>query len=216
VSKHPLKPKNAPMIALFIIYCFSLYLLFISGFEDFLGSLFELISSLRNREAFVVVVTPLLSFILPSLFSSDIKAIITFWKLKNPLPGTRAFTVIAPSDVRVDLGVLKTKFSSLPTEPKKQNQLWYKIYKQVQESPSVILSHKYFLLARDLSTIAFLFLVTTPWALYLVTKDCNSTLFYLLITSLQYVALSIVTQNCGNSFVGNVLAEYCYKNSIEI
>ncbi|MEW6662858.1 MAG: hypothetical protein ACOY9Y_00495 [Bacillota bacterium] len=209
----PLKTQNTPMIIMFLIWCFSLYLLFLYGFEDFWRDIIILMNELRDKKAFMVIIAPLLSFVLSSIINAEAKAVLVFWKIKNPLPGTRAFTEICNKDTRIDIKILKEKIGHIPTDPKQQNYVWYnKIYKKVQENTPVLLAHKNFLLARDLASISFLFFLITPWIIYFVSKDIRYTLLYVLITFLQYIVLSIVAQNHGKRFVGNAIADYCSEN----
>ena len=97
-----------------------------------------------------LLIIPLLLFILNGLLSSGQKAVISFWRFKNPLPACRSFSVYAQRDDRVDFKRLEEKRSPLPQDAKEQNSLWYRIYKTFQEEPVVKKSHKDFLLGRDM------------------------------------------------------------------
>lgn len=210
----PLKTQNTSLIIMFIIWCISLYFLFLYGFEDFWKDLIVLMNELRNIKAFMVIIVPLFSFVLSSIISAEAKAVLVFWKIKNPLPGTRAFTEICHKDARIDMKILKEKLGHIPTDPKEQNYVWYiKIYKKVQDTTPVLLAHKNFLLARDLTSISFLFFLITPWVIYFGSKNFQYTMLYVLITFLQYIVLSIVAQNHGKRFVGNAIAVYCCQNN---
>lgn len=151
------------------------------------------------------LVIPLVLFILNGLLSSNQKAIITFWRLKNPLPACRSFSIYAKKDDRVDFKRLEEKYYPLPVNPKEQNSLWYRIYKTFQEDSVVKKSHKDFLLGRDLTSIALLFLVFGGiLGLFLISDTTKW--YYLVFSIIQYIILAIVTQNHGKRFVCNVLA----------
>jgi hypothetical protein len=71
---------------------------------------------------------------LNGIISSNQKAVLTFWRFKNPLPACRAFSHYAQKDDRVDNKILEAKFSPLPETAKEQNSLWYKISKYMTKN----------------------------------------------------------------------------------
>lgn len=148
---------------------------------------------------------PLVLFIINGLISSDHKSVITFWRVKNPLPACRSFSVYAKKDDRVDFSKLESAHSPLPQTAKEQNSLWYNIYKSFQEDPVVKKSHKDFLLGRDLTSIALLFLVVGGIAGIILIIG-NTKWWYLAFSFIQYFILAVVAQNHGKRFVCNVLA----------
>jgi uncharacterized integral membrane protein len=81
-----------------------------------------------------LIVIPLILFILNGIISSNQKAVLTFWRFKNPLPACRAFSHYAQKDDRVDNKILEAKFSPLPETAKEQNSLWYKISKYMTKN----------------------------------------------------------------------------------
>ncbi len=97
---------------------------------------------------------------------------------------------------------------SLPTDPKEQNSVWYSIYKKYSNAPTVTEAHKQFLLARDLSSISFLFAVLGPWGLLLFQHKVSWLTFYFAVMMVHYLTLAIVAQNQGRRLVCNVLTEY--------
>ena len=80
-----------------------------------------------------LLVIPLILFIVNGVLSSNQKAIICFWRIKNPLPACRSFSKYINEDDRIDKLNLESKFSPFPVTAKEQNSLWYKIYKVYQE-----------------------------------------------------------------------------------
>ncbi len=152
-----------------------------------------------------LLIMPLVLFILNGLLSSGQKAVISFWRFKNPLPACRSFSVYAQRDDRVDFKRLEEKHSPLPQNAKEQNSLWYRIYKTYQEELVVKKSHKDFLLGRDICSIALLFLVFGGIIGLFLISDITKW-WYLIFALIQYLILAIVTQNHGKRFVCNVLA----------
>jgi hypothetical protein len=198
-----IKEQNAKMIWTFFSFnALLFYVLAIApiiSFKDFDRQVF-----ITGRGIWLLVL-PVVLFILNGLISSEQKAIITFWRFKNPLPACRAFSFYARKDDRVDFKRLETGYSPFPATAKEQNALWYRIFKNYQEEPIVKKSHKDFLLGRDMCAIAWLFLVFGSIIGIFLISDITKW-WYLVFTLIQYLALAIVTQNHGKRFVCNVLA----------
>src|SRR5690606_23973690 len=75
-----------------------------------------------------ILIAPLILFALNGILSSNQKAILVFWRIKNPLPASRAFSVHAQKDTRVNMDQIRVLHHPLPSLPEQQNSLWYKIY----------------------------------------------------------------------------------------
>jgi hypothetical protein len=198
-----LKEQNAKLIWTFFsfnaLFFYALAITPIINFKEFDWQEF-----VTGRGIWLIII-PLVLFIINGLISSDQKAIITFWRIKNPLPACRAFSIFAKKDDRIDFNKLESTYSPLPETAKEQNSLWYKIYKSFQENPVVKKSHKDFLLGRDLTSIALLFLIVGGIAgVILITGSTKW--WYLAFALVQYFILAIVAQNHGKRFVCNVLA----------
>src|SRR6185312_16861309 len=52
--------------------------------------------------------------LLNAQLKSNAKARLVFWRWANPMPGATAFTVLGPSDDRVDMMALELKHGPLP------------------------------------------------------------------------------------------------------
>lgn len=198
-----LKEQNARLIWTF--FSFNVVLYYVLTISQF-GKLadFEIDSFLSVKGVWILLV-PLILFILNGIVSSDLKATLCFWKMKNPLPACRAFSKYVEKDDRINKAALQTKYGTFPTIPKEQNALWYKIYKSHQENSVVKKSHKDFLLGRDLCSISFLFLIFGGISMLIILKN-NIKLLYVSYLVIQYFIIVIVTQNHGKRFVCNVLA----------
>lgn len=205
-----LKEKNKSIIILFLLWCIAIYILFLTGFKDFWSSFVSLFIELNQKNSIFIALSPLLCFILTGLLSPRIKAILVFWRLRNPLPGSRAFSELALSDCRIDINELEQKVGIFPQNPEDQNRKWYSLYRQVNNKLTVSKAHQCFLLARELASISFLFLVLTPWLIYFSGQISMTMVgLYICIFFAQYVLLCFVAQNHANRFVCNVLVEHC-------
>jgi len=198
-----LKEQNSKLV--WVFFSFNIVLFYILGFSDFFNiEEFEIKSFITIRGVWVLLV-PLILFILNGIFSSDLKATLIFWKWNNPLPACRAFSHYADKDDRIDKNYLVKKYSTLPTSPKEQNSLWYKIYKTHQENPVVKKSHKDFLLARDISSISILLFVFCGISLLFISPE-NFKWIYCGFLLFQYLIFTVIAQNHGKRFVCNALA----------
>ncbi|BAO28295.1 hypothetical protein [Sulfuritalea hydrogenivorans] len=149
---------------------------------------------------------PIPVLILSSLISSDHKAILVFWRLKHPLPGARAFSVHAPADHRIDLAKLKKNVGEFPVAERDQNSKWYALYKQVDSDPSVVDSHKNYLLFRDIAAMSLLLVPTLPAVLYFSGIDSTRMLVSAAWFLGQYLVVAFAARTTGIGFVQNVLA----------
>lgn len=210
--KVSLKSQNIPLIIIFLVWSITLYVLFIVDTKNFCGDLMSLFGNINAKDGIILTLAPLIAFIMSNFLSSKAKAVLVFWKLKNPLPGCRAFSEIGPKDPRIDMNIINDKIV-IPTNPEDQNRVWYKISKKFEDTVSVSSSHREFLLARDLTSISFLFLTFTPCTLLIIGKDTKIVLMYVILWLTQYIILCKVSQNNGERFVSNVLAEFCSESS---
>lgn len=170
------------------------------------------ISEFLNPKSFVFILSPILSLVLNGFLPNAIKEFLVFWKIKDRLPGCKAFSKFAISDYRVDVKILKTKVGEFPETPQDQNKVWYKLYSNLQGNEVVQGSHRDFLLTRDLCTISFLFAIFIfPVAVYL-WKDLQAIIGYTMFLLFQYIALSLAARNYGNRFVCNVLSIAAKEN----
>jgi hypothetical protein len=140
---------------------------------------------------------------LPSL---NLKYILIFWRWKNPLPGTRAFTQLMDTDPRIDTKALKQRYIPLPKEPAEQNQLWYKLYKKHQHDKTVLEAQKHFLLTRELNSISFLSLLILVPAGYFISSNRQLWLIYFICLIVAFLVTALAARNYGSRFVTNVLA----------
>jgi hypothetical protein len=163
-------------------------------------------AALKNTGALVPATVGL---ILVSVLNGQIdpitKARLVFWRWSDPLPGSEAFTRHAVRDPRVDTARLVASFGPLPTTPRDQNALWYKLYKTVGDDPSVSHAHKEFLLTRDYAVLSLLMLISLG-GLALYQMPLKTALFYLVGMAGQYLLVRRAARTHGHRFVTTVLA----------
>jgi hypothetical protein len=163
-------------------------------------------SELLDQKSILFIMSPIITLVISGLISNPIKEFLVFWRIRNRLPGCRAFTKFAREDQRVDITLLKIKIGAFPEEPSEQNRLWYKLYKGLKEDEIVTGSHRDFLLTRDLCSISFLFAVVLGLVGLFLLESTATKLTYVGFLLLQYLITSVSARNFGNRFVCNVLA----------
>jgi len=147
----------------------------------------------------------LITGILNGQVSAGLKARIVFLRIRDALPGCRAFTEHAEADHRVDVTKLEERFGSLPVEPEAQNRLWYKMYRTVDDDPRVAQAHRSYLFARDYSCCSLLLTAVLGGAGFGLLPE-GAALYYLGFLVLQFLLASQAARIAGRSMVVNVLA----------
>jgi hypothetical protein len=153
---------------------------------------------------FALIITSVLNGVL----SQDSKSRLVFLRWKDALPGHRAFTEHATSDPRIDLGQLeKLHGAKLPTEPKDQNRVWYRMYRSNESEPAVRQVHRDFLLLRDYTGLSALFFL-----FYGIVGVCSISSWkvgslYVGCLVAQYLVVRLAAFNYGVSLVKTVLAQ---------
>jgi hypothetical protein len=122
---------------------------------DGIRSIFTDASKLVPFGLAVVVAT-----VLNGLLPASAKARLVFLKWRNPLPGHRAFSRCMSADPRIDPAAVQRAIGGpLPVDAVEQNQVWYRLYKKVENDPAISQVHRDFLLTRDYTALAVLFLI---------------------------------------------------------
>ena len=168
-------------------------------------------ATLTVKKGLFATLGPLITVVVTGLLPSNIKAILVFWRIKCPLPGCWAFTRLIRKDPRIDPETLIKKHGTLPTDPIKQNRLWYHIYESHRCEITVVESHKAFLLTRDLAAVSMLLLLCPLLALVWHQTSVAMVVGYGVVLTAQYAVVSLVARNYGKRFVCNVLAQESVK-----
>ena len=147
-----------------------------------------------------------LTGIINAQLSPEAKSRLVFMSWSNPLPGCEAFTRHAKSDSRVDVSSLEHTYGPLPTDPREQNALWYKLYKSVEQEPSVRQVHRAFLFTRDYMCLALMLVVVLGITGFFQISSTRTALIYLGLLLLQFLLAGQAARNHGKRFVTTVLA----------
>lgn len=147
--------------------------------------------------------------ILNAQISASTKARIVFMKWDDPLPGFEAFSKHAPSDPRIDMAVLRAKLGPLPTEPKQQNALWYRLFKSIDADPAVSHVHRDFLFTRDYAVLSLMMLLTLSVAAKFEFDSASLRNGYWAFLLIQFYLTIRAARNHGIRLVTTVLALKC-------
>lgn len=202
-----LKTQNLPAFSLFIGWCLTLYIMFISTPPASIDSLSSILSSITSKQSLLVALGPIIILVVSGILSPSIKATLVYWRISHALPGHRAFSVYCKKDTRIDITALEKRIGSFPSNPCDQNRQWYKLYKDNSDKITVINSHRSYLLSRDLTGASAIATVILPLSLFLFNKNVWNAVGLFLIFTTHYFIFALVARNYGERFVCNVLAE---------
>ncbi|MGB5082839.1 MAG: hypothetical protein WBO23_19090 [Burkholderiales bacterium] len=139
---------------------------------------------------------------LPAAF----KHVLVFWRLRDVLPGHRAFTEFARNDPRVDLARLREKYGAFPTNGADQNRLWYRLLQKQEGHPAVAGAHARFLALRDMAASTALLAGLLTVSAVIVHTDARFYPLLLGILAIEYLMLRVGAVNEAERLVCNVLA----------
>jgi hypothetical protein len=169
---------------------------------DGIRSIFTDASKLVPFGLAVVVAT-----VLNGLLWANAKARLVFLRWQHTLPGHRAFTRYITADPRIDpVAVQRAIGGPLPVDPVEQNRVWYRLYKTVENDPAITQVHRDFLLTRDYTALAVLFLVFYGGAGYYSIPSPKIATIYAVLLLIQCVVVRQAAFHYGIRFVTSVLA----------
>jgi hypothetical protein len=165
----------------------------------------DITQHILSRDSLFTIFSPILLIVLNGILSSNLKVFLVFWKWENGLPAHSAFTKYLFADSRINIGRLKDKYGEFPTNPVKQNNLWYSFLTKNKEDTIIKDSHKAYLLTRDMTAISAVFVLS------IVVISLSNTHYQMKLLSsayfiLQYMITMVTARNYGRRFVCNVLA----------
>lgn len=172
----------------------------------FPSSLGQVKSVFEGSKVAGAALAPVIVLLLTSLLPPEAKAALVFWRIRNVLPGHRAFSVYARKDSRVDIERLRAAVGGFPRSARDQNAAWYRLFKQVDGAPEVGQAHRHFLLFRDLAALSLILAATAPCAIYLSSASARAVLIAAGLLGSQYLATAIAARFHGIRLVCNVLA----------
>lgn len=200
----PLKDQNTLRLTAVALANMAVYFMILSA-DALSAADFQRLAE-QIDELFPPALTIALMTVANGLIDAQTKARLVFWRWSNPLPGSRAFSVHARQDPRVDIGSLERKLGRFPEDEREQNVTWYRLYRSVASDPSVSHNHRDFLFARDYAALAVLFLFALGGLAIYEIYDWAQTLPYIGFLLVQYLAVRHVAVRYGNRFVATVLA----------
>jgi hypothetical protein len=169
---------------------------------DGIRSIFTDASKLVPFGLAVVVAT-----VLNGLLPASAKARLVFLKWRNPLPGHRAFSRCMSADPRIDPAAVQRAIGGpLPVDAVEQNQVWYRLYKKVENDPAISQVHRDFLLTRDYTALAVLFLIFYGGAGYYSIPSLKIATIYAVLLLIQCIVVRQAAFHYGIRFVTSVLA----------
>lgn len=201
-----LKAENGKAIWLLVSAGIVAIVLVLTGFAFTPASLSELAQSTFVRGLLFAAAGPLGAVFLNDLLPSNAKASIVFWRIKDALPGHRAFSEHAEADLRIDISALKKRVGEFPQDPGDQNSCWYRLFQKYQSNVIVSDSHKRFLLFRDSSSLTLLILAIAWIASVLMGAPAGLQATVVGGLAVQFLWLAISARNTGIRLVQNVLA----------
>lgn len=208
VKQRYIKNENRKWLISYLLLHIVIFALFASLINFDLTNADQLASRLKNPQGFIPLTAAILIIVLEGLFKNSVKEFLVFWRLKNRLPGHRAFTKIGPNDSRIDMKKVEILFpDGLPVDPEKQNHELFQLYRKYQDEFQVFYSHKAFLLTRDLASLTVIFIPLSISGHFLLGSDPLMLSYHMLILVILFIGISLSSRHYGERFVANVLAE---------
>lgn len=170
---------------------------------------------LEPERTIPVGVAFLVATVLNGLLKSDTKYRLVFLRWHYALPSHQAFTHHAHQDARIDVARLEQRHGApLPVVPLEQSRLWYRLYKTVENAPSVTQVHRDFLLTRDWTGLAVLLLgFAAPAVLYSTGLERDG-LVYVGALFVQALLVRQAASTYGERMVKTALAEVSAKDKL--
>jgi hypothetical protein len=207
-AKEPyLKGKNAAYLWSFIGINFAIFLSLIISRAFVSSSIDHFWERVTTKDGIIAASIPILAIVLSGVLSDTAKARLVFWRWRDPLPGCRVFTALISTDPRIDVAAIRRKHGEFPQDPQAQNTLWYRLYRAHKTTPLVWEAHKIYLLTRDLTTIAAVFVVLFSLGVVMASVSAKPAVVYVVALLMQYVLVASSARNYGKRFVLNVLSE---------
>ena len=208
-TKQPyIKSQNRKWLIGYLLLQMIIFSLFAGLIDPTFSNANALLAKLRDPQGFLPLIAVTFSIVLEGFLNNPIKEFLVFWRIKNRLPGHRAFSVIGPSDARVNMEKVKALFpKGFPLDPREQNREWFQLYKTFGHEPRVFYSHKAFLLTRDLTALTAVIVPLSLIAHRIMGTPWEAIGYHVLFLLALLVVVSLSARNYGNRFVANVLIE---------
>jgi hypothetical protein len=200
----PLKDQNTARLLAAVVGNFILFAIIVRGEHIAAGdwsAVWRTARELLPAGLVLVVIT-----VANGLLNAMIKARLVFWRWQHPLPGSRAFSVHAKRDPRINMSALRAKLGTFPKGEAEQNATWYRLYRSVEHDTAVANVHKDFLFTRDYAALSALAIL--PLGLVAIVQASTGwrAATYIAFLIGQYLATRAAASNYGKRFVCTVLA----------
>ena len=200
-----LKKSNKPALKSFaVINVVVFWGIFVSGVD--LSTIPDLWRSISVKDGLFAAVAPLATFVLDGLLTANAKARLVYWRWQNPLPGSTAFSKHLLNEPRADREQLNQRWGPLPQAMPDQNTLWYRIYKHVESEFRVHEANRAWLLSRDLTGYAVVFLPCLGIPTLVMDTPETAASWYLAFLFLQSLLIVVAARTYGIRLVCTVLA----------
>lgn len=212
IKQRYIKSENRKWLTGYLFINIVIFTLFSNVIHFNLTDADELFSKLRDPKGFISLTAAILIIGLEGIFKNGIKEFLVFWRLKDRLPGHRAFTQIGPRDPRIDMARVERLLPhEIPSDPKTQSREWFRLYRLFQDELQVFHSHKAFLLTRDLASLTALFIPLMIFGHFILGSRPVMLVYHLLVLITLFIVMSLSAKNYGERFVANVLVEASIK-----
>jgi hypothetical protein len=202
-----LKAQNAWWLGLFVTVNVAAYAS-VAVARELTGASVENFWHRFSLERGLFAVSFALATVILNGFLGDLgKARVVFWRWSNPLPGSRAFSVVVPTDPRIDAARLRSRVGPFPRRPNDQNAAWYRLYRAHADKVTVLEAHRAYLLTRDMTGLAALFAIGFSVGAFVAVSGWRLPTVYSAALAAQYLIVATSARNYGNRFVANVLVE---------
>lgn len=153
----------------------------------------------------VAAVGGLILLVLQEVVPRSVKEVLVFFRLKERLPGCRAFSVIAVRDPRIDPLELGVLLPSAPMSGVEQNALWYRWLKSVESDPAIADNHHRFLALRDAAVLLCVLGIASPFLAFLGPQHLG---WFVLGGAFlaAYLVTALAARNSAIRLVANVIA----------
>ncbi len=148
----------------------------------------------------------LILLVFQDLAPPGLKATLVFWRVRNALPGHRAFSELAPRDPRIDAETLAAISPAGPETGAQQNARWYRWLKELEGESSVSDAHRRYLALRDCAALLLLLTLISPLLALVDVQTWGGALGLTGFCLVAYLVVMLSARHAAQRLVGNVIA----------
>ena len=205
MTKEYLKSGNKGALRAFATVNVAVFWAVIVSGADF-STVAAITDSISTKDSFVGMFAPIAVFLLNGWLSADMKARIVYLRWRDPLPGSRAFSIHLRREPRADPARLADRWGQFPTGATDQNRLWYRMFKSIETKLEIHEAHRDSLLSRDLAGFAFLFVILFVPGIAFGAAESTTKSVYAATLVGQCVAAIVAARSYGVRLVRATLA----------